>query len=254
MEEVCRSEYLMPSDAIGIILAIIAEISLPVKSFLVDFRSRGTGRVDKKLLQVPLYRQPTFRTAWAHLQELCLEYSMTLGTFDWAKDLILHTTGLRKLSLDFEFNHSYSFLGSLLSSAHILQGLQDFRLGCAHITVDMLSSFLLYARDSLRAVSFRDVYVFRGTWVAILRELRSNFPPLERISVDWLKEYRSRGKINIEFPTLSENPVVPNSQGRKFTLRYNEWKGVERVLGPSYHGRAGMDAALEILAKSAEHT
>ena len=48
------SEGLMPSDAIGIILAIIAETSLPVKAFRMDFRSRGTGRVDAKRLQMPL--------------------------------------------------------------------------------------------------------------------------------------------------------------------------------------------------------
>ena len=254
MEENYGSEGLMPSDAIGIILAIIAETSLPVKAFRVDFRSRGTGRVDAKRLQMALYSQPAFRSAWAHLQELCLDFSMMPDTFDWAKDLILHTTSLRKLSLHFEFDHSASFLGGLLSSAHLLQSLEDFRLGCAYITVDTLSSLLLHFRDSLRAVSFRHVCVNSGTWVTILRELRRSFPLLESISVDWLKEYSYEERIHIMFPTLSDNLVVPDSQGRKFTLKYKKWKGAERVWGVSYHGRAGMNAALEVLAKSAEHT
>ena len=116
------------------------------------------------------------------------------------------------------------------------------------------SSLLLHCHSNLRTLSFWHVYVKSGTWVQILKELRNNFPLLESISVDWPKEYRDEEIIDIQFPTLEDNLIIPGSQGRKFELKYKKWKGRRRAWGASYHGRVGMDKALELLAKSVEHT
>lgn len=254
MEEYYDSEYLLPSDAIGIVLAIIADTGMSIKSFFVDFRNWGSGSVDAKRLQMPRYQQPAFRIAWEKLEELRLEHCLTSDTFDWARDLVLHTTKLKKLSLNFNFDYSTSFLDSLLTSPQTFHCLQEFKLGCAHTAVEDLSSLLLRCHSNLRTLSFWHVYVKSGTWVQILKELRNNFPLLESISVDWPKEYRDEKIIDIQFPMLEDNLIVPGSQGRKFELKYKKWRGRRRAWGASYHGRVGMDKALELLAESVEHT
>lgn len=254
IEEYYGTEYLLPSDAVGIILFVIAETGLPIKSFFLDFRNRGSGSVDAKRLQMSLCQRPTFRNAWKPIKELRLEHSLTLETFDWAKDLVLHTTSLKRLSLHFDFDHTTSFIGNLLAYPHVFQGLQEFKLGCAHVTVNMLSSILIDSHSNLLVLSFWHVYLQEGTWVAVLEQLPGSLPLLESINVDWPKEYSNEEIVHIQFPALEDNGVVPGSNGRKFELRYKKWKAQKRIWGASYRGRLGMDKALDILAKSAVHT
>ncbi|MCJ1304731.1 hypothetical protein MMC08_007544 [Hypocenomyce scalaris] len=257
-EESYESGLLMPSDAVGIILAIIAETSLPVKSFSVDFLSHGTGSFDAQRLHMPQYRKPEFRTGWAHLQELSLEQSMKSDAFDWAMDLVLHATGLRKLSLDFQHQNSASFIDRL-SLTERLPGLQELQLSGASLTVETISGFLLRFCNSLRALTFRHVHIESGgTWVSVLKVLRSDLPLLERVCVDWIRELNSRESevypgayASVMFPKLSDNPVVPGSQGRRFKLREKKRAGEKRIVGASYHGPE-MHVALGILASSAE--
>ena len=118
----------------------------------------------------------------------------------------------------------------------------------------MFSKLLVQCHSSLRTISFWHVYVSSDTWASMLYEIRNNFPLLESISVDWPKEYTADDEIiHIMFPALETKSVVPGSQGRAFKLKYKKWKKTRRIWGASYRGRAGMDKALEILAKSAEH-
>lgn len=248
-EEHYESEYLLPSDAIGIILSIIAEIGLPVKSFHIAYGSRGS--VDAKRLQLELCQQPVFIAAWEKIEELRLEHYLTSDNLDWAQDLVLHTMRLKKLSLHFGYDYSTSFIESILSSPIILQGLQELKLGCIHVTGDMLSTLLVHCRSSLRKLSLWHIYIKFGTWVQILTELRT-FHLLESVSVEWPTEYRNEDIFRLQFPALENDPVVPGSDGRKFELKYKKWKGKKRVWGATFHGRVGMDKALEILAESVE--
>jgi hypothetical protein len=250
-----KSDRLDPIDAVGIILAIIAETSLPVKSFFMDFHNHNTGSVDAKQLQMDLYRQPQFRKAWAHLEELRLELTMKSDTFDWAMDLLSHAPSLRKLSMNFSSGFFASFFSRSVSFSHIFTGLQDLRLGHAWVKVETLSSLLLHSRDSLRALSFWFVNIESGgTWATVLSDLRNILPHLESISIFWSMEWEHSESRTpyVMFPTLHENPVVPGTQGREFQLRYKKWKGERRVFGASYHG-PGTGVALEILAKSVEY-
>lgn len=249
-----NTEYLLPSDAIGIILSVVAETGLPIKSFVVDFRNRGSGSVNAERLQMSLFQRPTFKNAWKTVEELRLEFSLASETFDWAKDLVLHTTSLKKLALHFNFDQSTSFISNLVAFPHVFQGLQEFKLGCANVTVNMLSSMLIDSRANLRVLSFWHVYLQQGTWVAVLEQLRGSLPLLESINVDYPKEYSNEEIVHIQFPALEDNRVIPGSNGRQFELRYKKWKGQKRVWGASYRGRLGMDKALEILAESAVHT
>ena len=244
-----ESDDLTPSDAIAIILSIVATTSLPVKSFTVDF---GRGQVDAKRLQIWQYRLPSFRNGWSHMRELSVEQSLTSENFDWAIDLIVHATGLRKLSLGFEFDYSASFIERLCSS-NALHGLASLRLACAHVTSDKLFKLIVRSRCSLRALSFQHVSIESGgDWPTVLGQLRDQLPLLETISVHWLAGYGRESGTHVMFPSLSSNPVVPGSGGRRFTLTGKRWKGERRIFGVDYQG-PGVDKALEILVKAAEY-
>lgn len=247
-EDVYESDCLTPSDVVGIILSIITETSLPVKSFIVDFRKWGTGEVDAKRLQILQYRSPEFRSAWAHLQELSLEQSMTLDTFDWTLDLVLSATSLQKLTLRFEFDLSAEFIDRL-SSSEIFPRLREFCLSSAYTTLEVISRLLLRVRNSLRKISFYQVSIVSGgTWGTVFREI-SHLPLLESINVNFLADY-NQGRVM--FPAISDNPIVPKSQGRSFNFVYKKHSGRPRIFGVSYRG-PGIGLALEILEKSVEY-
>ena len=254
MEDDPAMKYLLPSDVVGIILFIIAEFNLPVKLFFVDFRNRGYSSLGAKRLQMSLCQRPTFRNAWKTVEELNLEHSLTSETFDWAKDLVLHATSLKKLSLQFGFNYTTSFIAELLAFPRVFQGLQELRLRSANVTFNMLSSVLNRSSTNLRVLSLWHVYLQEGTWVAILEQLRNSIPLLESISINWPKEYINDAIVHIQFPALEDNGGTPDFNGGKFELRYRKWEGKRRLWGADYHGRLGMDKALDILAKSAVHT
>ncbi|KAL9129284.1 MAG: hypothetical protein Q9217_002231 [Psora testacea] len=249
-EDTYDNDGVTPSDAVGIILALIAETGLSVRSFYVDFRKQGTSRMDGKRLHMPRYQTPEFSFAWSHLQELSLEQSMTSENYDKALELVLCATNLRKLSLNLEYDHSCSFIGRV-ALAGTLHGLQELRLSSVNVTAETISGLLLRSHNSLRALSFRFVYLENDdNWVSILRTLKINHPFLESISVFWLKELKAPEPDNIVFPTLSSNPVV--LLDRKFELSYKKYCGEKRVIGASYWGQ-GMDRALETLAESIEY-
>ena len=247
-------ECLLPSDVIGIILSVIAETDLPVKSFFVYYNNIGLSSVGARRLQMSVCQRPRFRNAWKTVEELDLEHSLTPDTFEWAKDLVLHPTSLKKLRLHFDFDQTTSFIGDLLAFPRIFQGLQEFRLGRANVTVNMLSSILNEACTNLRVLSFWHVYLQESTWVAILEQIRDSVPLLESISINLPKEYFNDEIVHIQFPALETNGEIPGSNGQKFELKYKKWRGQKRVWSASYHGRLGMDKALDILAKSAVHT
>ncbi|KAI9841924.1 MAG: hypothetical protein M1837_000310 [Sclerophora amabilis] len=261
-----ESNRLTPSDAVGIILAIVADTSLPVKSFSVDFSPNSTGRLDAKRLQLPLYQQPEFRSGWSHIQELLLEYSIDSNDLDWALDLVLHAPKLERLSLNF-YDHSSQFINRLTKEGQ-LPALQSLRLTSAYVTVESISKLLMSCRDSLRELSLKFVRLEHGgAWATVLRELRSNFSLLESFSLLWLRgEDKSGGILHLMFPTLSDNPIVSGSEdaslprsdcrllkplGLPINLVYKRFRKEVRVIGVNYHGRR-MDAVLDILAESAE--
>lgn len=244
---------LLPSDVICIILSIIAETDLPVKSFFVNYRSLGLGSESARRLQMSFCQRPKLRNAWKNVEELELEHMLTSHTFEWAKNLVLHPTSLKKLRLHFDFDHTTSFIGDLLAFPHVFQGLQEFKLGSAHVTGNMLSSILMETSKSLRVLSFWHLTLHEGTWVAVLEQLRDNIPLLESVSINWPTECNNEDRTHVQFPSLDDNGVIPGSNGRKFELRHKKWKGQRRVWGASYHGPLGMDKALDILAKSAVH-
>ncbi len=268
VEQPYESGHLLPSDAVGIILTVIAETSLPVKSFFVDYRHNqysGRGRIDVKRLQMQPYQHPGFKSGWAYLQELYLDYYIDSDDSDWVLNLILHAPNLQKLWLNFSQGADVPLIHRL-TSEHRLPRLQYLRLTCAHVTVGQISKLLTNSHDSLQELALRFVTIGSGgSWVEIFRELRANFPRLGSISLGWLREETAEERMIISYPSLQNNPLVPGSErtiprsdcrllqplGLPITLTYRKWCGEMRVFHVRYHG-SQMDVVLKALIESAE--
>ncbi|KAL9102173.1 MAG: hypothetical protein Q9163_002647 [Psora crenata] len=259
-------DHLTCSDYLAMVLAIISEASLPVKSFWVDFR--GPGRLDVKRLQFPVYQQPAFRCGWAHLQELYLEHGIAADQIDWVVDLISHAPTLQKLSLTFQSDACSTDLINRLIIGHELPALQYLKLFCARVTVKQMSGLLMASRNSLRELFLRHCYVRDGgPWVTFFRELAKYFLLLESINFVRLTEYGTFAGNCVHYPTLLDNPIVPGSKVTSFPERSEFrllqplqlpakliWKprhGIRWAVGIKYRGPQ-VDAVLNMMADLAQ--
>ena len=205
-----------------------------------------------------LCHRPEFIAAWENIDELCLELHLKLDAFAWARDLVLHTTCLRKLSLVFMFDdrtfdgRSISFIDSLVSPPILFPELQELNLRSLHVTASMLSSLLLLCRSSLHKLSLWNIYIHSGAWVPILTDLKT-FQFLEDIAIIWPMEHRNGHVYHLVFPALEKTAVVPSSEGRMFKLQYKKWSGKRRVAAASFQGRVGMEKALEMMIECVDY-
>ena len=254
-EDLDESECLRPSDAAGIILDITADTGLPIRSFHVDFRKLGTTPTAMKRLDTPRYQKPEFRAGWAHLEELILDYTMVHGynmraeAENWAVELILHAPSLQTLTLGADFGDDDSLVNKL-SSSDTLPELQELSMRSRYPTEEILSTFILRFCNSLRTLSIWNVGLpLGGTWVSALKKWSCELPLLERISFKHLVEMGPPRRL-IVFPSLRDNPEVPETGARKFDFFERKLGGELQIIGVRYQGPR-MDVALEILARSA---
>ncbi len=147
------TDRLVSSDAVGLILSIIAEADLAVHSFTVQSIHFGQGRLDTPRLQMPITQTPNFGKAWSQIEELVLDYAITSDQYSSMLHLISLAPRVRKLSLGF-FEADASFV-QRLSSSHQLNRLEELRLQGAMVTVDTVTSLLLQNRDTLHSLSLQ---------------------------------------------------------------------------------------------------
>lgn len=246
-----------PNDVIALILRMIPSLSieapnsLPVKSFIVDCAfsnvvviPRRASTSDAKRLQMWQYRQPSFREAWAHIQELVLHQRLGPETLDWGIDLILDATSLRKLSVNVGYSQSRPFLERLCQVTS-LNSLESFKLAEAYTSVEILSRLIERWHDTLRVLSLSKLRLQRCTdWPIVLGRLKYQAPFLHSVSICDLTSSNIEDNPIISFPSLVIDPVVPESGGRKFTLTKNRlW---QEILGVAYKGPRA-DKAMEKL-------
>ena len=249
-----ESHAITPSDAVGLILLLIPSLptTSPVSSFAVSFRSHGTSFLDAKRLPMAQCDQAPFLRAWAHLQELILEQTLTHETFAWSLNLVLHAPSLRTLSLNLGFDQSEAFIERICAAESELCFLESLSLRCGHTTVAHMSQLIEKSRGTLRALSLQQVSLSRfGDWRVVLERLKSQAVLLESISMHWLTAYGDEPRTLMVFPSLVNDHLVPGSGGRSVTWRTKRWKGVKRLVGVNYRG-PGVDEALKMLMSSAE--
>ncbi len=260
-----ETDSLIPSDAVGIVLSIVAEADLALRSFTVESSHDGNGRLDTKRLQMPLSHTPQFIAAWSHIEELVLDYAMTSDQYGWILHLISSAPRLWKLSLG--FHDMSSLFMKRLSSSHSLNRLKDLSLRSAHMTVENISTLLFNNRETIHSLSFRHATIEDGgKWATVLENMKGQLPRLENLLLFWLKEQTANRRVI--FSKMTRHPVVPGSEDCRpgdDRLRYDShllesveepirlryWGGGRRVVGVEYRG-TGIDHILSALADTAE--
>ena len=249
-----ESDALTHSDAVGLTFLLVPSLAtiLPVTSFIVDTRSRGSTFLDAKRLPRAHCCQPSFLHAWAHVRELVLEYKLTPETFAWSLDLVLHATRLRVLSLGLCFDESQAFIERLCAADSALRSLESLSLAACHMTMAQLSQLTGQCHGTLHALSLHHVSISHvSDWPIVLGRLNNQAPLLESISVNWLSAYGNEPLAHVTFPSLVSDHVVPGSKGRSMTWTTKKWKGEQRVFGVKYRGPC-VGKALEMLVRAAE--
>jgi hypothetical protein len=92
------------SDKLGISFFIIAETSLLLQKFKVNFGSEG-GKCLVKTSEIHLeqVRKPEFKKAFSSLQEISLRLSVEDGASDWIENLVCDTVHLQKFEWVVQF-------------------------------------------------------------------------------------------------------------------------------------------------------
>ena len=239
---------LTPSEAIIMILTLITESGLPAKSLLIRNDERKNS-IDPKQPDVIQYQEQGLRDGWAHLQELILEHHIIHERLEWLTELIVSASNLQILELCPFPDQEFSKFFERLASASNLPRIQKLRLWELEVTEECLSGLILRLHDSLHAFSFRYITIINGgTWASVFEKLEGKLPRLKQISVEMIGER----KRYVTFPSLEDNPVLPNTNGQKFDLTYRELHGYRFgrwVSGANYLGSHANDA-LHILARS----
>lgn len=257
------NDRLMPSDAVGLILSIVAEADLTLRSSTVQKHDNNKARLDTPRLQVPLSRAHKYVKAWSQLEELVLDYSISSDQYDWVLHLISSVPRLRKLTLGF-FERDVSFV-QRLSSLHQLNRLEELRLGSGSVNVDAFTALLLRNRDTLHSLSVQFTTLDNGgEWHILFGRLNSQFARLQHLELFWLRQETNHNRVI--FSKLSRYPVIPGSEVWKNThlkydsrrirstqdpIRLRYWGNKNSVVGIEYHGQ-GVDQVLSALADTAE--
>ncbi|KAJ5981141.1 hypothetical protein N7481_008439 [Penicillium waksmanii] len=247
---------LRSSEAIAVVLGIIAEASIPVSAFAIHFKPKGTigsNHVEMECLSSLDLGKQGFIAAWAHVQDLSLQYTMgsddaseALQTADWTIELVQYATRLIKLDLNFDLGDQADSIIRRLSTLNSLCQLQELTLeSFSLVSEEALPEFLYMVRKSLQTVSFSSSTLPGGCWISILKCLGSEFPSLKSINLQFL---RGTDQGLLHFPRLSESPDV--DEGTSFTV---EQKMRRRGLLNTTVGYSGpsMGKAISILVECA---
>ena len=80
-ENHCSEDMIMPSDAVCIMLTMIAEANMTMEAFRINFTTTGIGRIDARRVVMPRSLVCRFEKAWSRLRELSIEQTLTPESF-----------------------------------------------------------------------------------------------------------------------------------------------------------------------------
>jgi hypothetical protein len=182
-------DCLRPSDVVAIVLYIIAESGLPVRSFVSDFFAFGASSVEINRQHLASYQNLEFKSGWSQLQELFLRQSMMPQQIDWVQSLISAAPNLRCLTLDFGSEMLNMFFNQA-SSREKLPKLQELNISSINFHRDSLFEFLFRFGDSLRILPLTHFSLdLTRTWKSSFKLLRARLQALGTISVCFLTEW-----------------------------------------------------------------
>ncbi|KAJ5197633.1 hypothetical protein N7449_008112 [Penicillium cf. viridicatum] len=189
---------LRSSDAITVVLSIISEESIPVSAFAIHSKPKGkTGNnhVEMECINPLDIRKPGFTAAWAHVQDLSLQYTMGsddasagLQNADWTVELVQHATKLLKLDLNFDLGDQADLIIHRLSTLNSLCQLQELTLGnFSLVSEEALPELMYTVRKSLQTISFSFATLPGKCWIPVLKSLGSEFPSPKSINLQLLR-------------------------------------------------------------------
>lgn len=259
-----ETDYLIPSDAVGLLLSIIAEANtdFELRSFTITCEHGSAGRLSTPQLQMPLCQLTSFKAAWSHVEKLDLGFTMTADQYDWVLSLISPASQLRVLSLGLHGAEDgfMERLGTLFS----LSKLQTLSFRSAFMRVESTLALLMQNRETLRSLSFHSSTIrHEDTWATLLQRIKNQFPRLEELSFYLSREDRSQSPGGV-FAKLIEYPRVPGSEeyapgtltvkwdcrqipSVKEPVRLRYFGRLRSVIGVEYNG-TGVDLVLAALA------
>ena len=252
VEDPPSADRLMPTDVVGISLAMIAATGIPLESFIIDFVSQNIGRLDPCRLQpAASFQTPNFLRGWENLQELGLRYSMHhADTSTWAMGFVLHARNLSKLHLEFEEDHSEAFIRQL-NSLPYLPPLQELNLYSMRLEKALLISLMSKFASSLVKLSLHYIFLTASPWTPFLEDLGTVLPLLGSISLNrlaWMTDGADGGIFFGYFESLPETTPISLS-AQHFSVTIQKQKGAWSAVGVDYEGPQ-MGAALKIIGDS----
>lgn len=248
------------TDAVQVFLDIVAEASLPVASFTVNFRAHhNTGRnyLDPRRLHLAYFKKAGFVARWAHVEELTLNFTLDFEIIlNWASDLILSAPNLKKLDVNLETDDNTFFLIQRLASTDSLvwPQLQELRLRHTRSSIAHLTALLHKFQQTLRILcigvlrtdaSVDDLKLFFQT-------LSRGFPSLEEI--DFWPWWSGTGIYDpqiVHYPGVPENFMMDETEKARVKVVSRTWKRARRNRFVGYSGPQ-VHLVLDMLARSVE--
>lgn len=257
--DVGRLGELTTTEAVLLLLNIIAETGLKIQAFTVDF-SAWVSRFRLKDYS-SIRCQPLFNQGWSHLRELHLNQEIRSDNVAWTRDLIEKAPNIRKLSL--------AFYGTETSATREILGLkmpplEELYLRGSYSTASSLLNFLHSSRQTLQRLRLQSVYLEHSgiddhvdlkDWKDVFMVLRTEFPKLRRISLSGLNGFKMRDALMQDWQALLEDnaqlsidlphekfEVVARISRRR--VRTDHFEHLMTVFGVTYEGRY-MSRALE---------
>ena len=219
-------DCLRPSDAAAIILHIVAETGLPVKSFAANFITFCEACVDPALLHLANYRTPKFKGAWSQLRELSLRQDVDGHNFKWVENLIVGTPNLQSLTMDLGRETSNYFFGRV-KCCEAFPRLQELNMSGVNFPNESFFDFLFSFKDSLRVLRLKNFSLDAPqSWKSFFPRLKTELPLLETISLYlikewiWIQTHGIWGQVSevITFPGFLGTPFATNFESTKLFL------------------------------------
>ena len=220
------TDCLVPNDAVGLILSIVARADIALQSFTVRYIPFSLP--NWQWLEVPLSQTPKFVKAWSQIEELALDFAVVFDHRAWVL-LVLSAPKLRKLSLRFGLRDTSLFMQQL-SSLHELNKLEELSLSPYSATEEAITSLLLKNRDTLHSLSLEYI-ILEHEWSTIFENMKGQFPQLQNFELFCLKETANFDRLVCS--ALLKYPVIPGSEvrGPKGDLEYDS-RRIESMADP----------------------
>ncbi|KAE8139832.1 hypothetical protein BDV38DRAFT_269603 [Aspergillus pseudotamarii] len=248
------SEYsrLEPSDGITMIMDIITETGIPVKSFSVYAHPSSSGfafnDVDPRCLQFDMLRNLTFMASWAHVEKLKFHHNFIPGNIgEWVASAIALAPKLKTLEIGFDYTPDAQIITTRLASGPVvLSELQELTLTeASEMEWDELLTLLRFTCRTLRCLKLERLQLKGGTWIPLLSQLFL-FPLLEDLTLFWLSTSQRRV---LHFVSLTSY-LCGALQGEKLKLDCKQFRGILKTVYVAYRG-ANMSVLLNALVQSA---